>query len=47
MQTKAHDVFVPPAMSGGPLRTPLYLTLGDTDPATLAYASQAPACVKE
>jgi len=34
VNTKIFNVFVPP---GGPLKSPQYLTFGNTDPATLAY----------
>ncbi|WP_077212528.1 NHL repeat-containing protein [Bacillus dakarensis] len=37
VKTKTFDVFVRPALQGGPLSEPWYLTFGKTDPATLAY----------
>jgi DNA-binding beta-propeller fold protein YncE len=37
VKTKTFDVFVRPALLGGPLTEPWYLTFGKTDPATLAY----------
>lgn len=44
VETKTYDVFVPSAAAGGPLGIPLYLTFGDTDPATLAYKGQGNGC---
>ncbi|MDZ5473661.1 NHL repeat-containing protein [Bacillus sp. 31A1R] len=35
--TKMFDVLVPPAIEGGPLGQPWYLTFNSTDPETLAY----------
>ena len=37
VKTKKFEVFVRPALLGGPLTEPWYLTFGKTDPATLAY----------
>jgi DNA-binding beta-propeller fold protein YncE len=37
VKNKTFDVFVRPALLGGPLSEPWYLTFGKTDPATLAY----------
>jgi hypothetical protein len=41
VSTKTFDVFISSSDSGGPLGQPWYLTLGHTDPATLAYQAGA------
>jgi hypothetical protein len=39
--SKDYTVFVPANAIGGPLGSPLYLTFGKTDPATLAYGGKS------
>lgn len=44
VQTKTYDVFVPSTAEGGQLGIPLYMTFGETDPATLAYEGKGKGC---
>ena len=39
--TKEYVVFVPASAKGGPLGAPIYLTFGNTDPATLSYGGKS------